>query len=97
MKNLRPVLKTVKYYGIYWNQSHKEKPTVEQITKQLSTTCKKKKSEKQDSIFSLFMKSIHTVVNVLKELNDFDGVLAHILACLHPVELLQATLDLPQL
>lgn len=57
----------------------------------------KKKSEKQDSIFSLFMKSIHTVVNVLKELNDFDGVLAHILACLHPVELLQATLDLPQL
>lgn len=72
-----------------WNKSQK----------QLSTTCKKKKkkkkSEKQDSIFSLFMKSIHTVVNVLKELNDFDGVLAHILACLHPVELLQATLDLP--
>lgn len=43
------------------------------------------------------MKSIHTVVNVLKELDDFDGVLAHVLGCLHPMELLQATLDLPQL
>lgn len=51
------------------------------------------KSEKLDSIFSLFM----MLFVFLKELDDFDGVLAHVLGGLHPAELLQASLDLSQL
>ena len=45
--------------------------------------------------FQLKTKSVHIIS--LKQLDDFDGVLAHFLGLLHLLQLLQAALHLPQL
>lgn len=73
------VRKSTSYYSIWDKYTTLETTTGEKL--------------ERDNMFNDLLKSIH-IAHILKQLNDFDGVLSDILLHVHLIEFLQAALDL---